>query len=245
VDALAPALLLTITFTLAEQSSGSPTYVAALLIGCVIALAAGTMLAFFRDISEAHITWPLAFGLVSVVVPLLALHMQLEWSAINAPVPVHLLALAFTWTALLVAACTIIGIVLTSAATMPRWAGVAVMPVPLLLGWAPVLAFHSATGMLFSAAIFVAVLTGIAAGVAWLLPEQWRWFVIPVTLVVGGGVIWQRFTAMPHHLPGRWLLLIDVGMALATGAMALAAPPLCRWLQRHSAARVIMQRSRE
>jgi hypothetical protein len=244
VDALAPALLLTTAFTLAEQFSGSPAYVAALLIGCVIALAAGTMLAFFRDLSEAHITWPLAFALVSVVVPLLALHIQIEWAVINAPVPVHLLAVAFTWTALLVAACTILGIVFTSAATMPRWAGVVVTPVPLLLGWAPVLALHPSAGMLFSAAIFVAVLAGIAAGVAWLLPERWRWFVIPVTLAIGGGVIWQRFSAMPHHLPGRWLFLIDAGIALAIAAMALAAPLLCRWLQSHSAARVILQRGR-
>jgi len=79
----------------------------------------------------------------------------------------------------------------------------------------------------------------VAAGLAWLLSERWRWFVIPLTLAIGAGVVWQRFTTMPHHLPGRWLFLIDEGLTLGVSAMTLAAPLLCRWLRGHSTTRIV------
>jgi 4-amino-4-deoxy-L-arabinose transferase-like glycosyltransferase len=154
-------------------------------------------------------------------------------------VPVHLLAVAFTYTALFVAACAVIGMVLTTAAVTPQWAGVTVAPVALLFGWLPVLALRTTPDDLFMASIFVAVVAGITAGVAWLLPERRRWFVIPVMLAIGAVAVWQRFTATPHHLPGRWLFLADGALALFVGALALAAPPLSRWLHSHSAARIV------
>jgi hypothetical protein len=239
VDALAPWLILTVALTIAQQDRGAPARVGALLIGCTVVLGLGTAIPFFRDMSEAHITWPVTLAFITVLLPLIALHMQIERSAVNAPVPVHLLTVAFTLTALFVAACTVIGIVLTTAALTPQWAGVTVAPVALLLGWLPVLALRTTPDDLFTVAIFVAVIAGVAAGIAWLLPERRRWFVIPVMLVIGAAMAWQRFTATPHHLPGRWLFLADAGLALFVGAMALAAPPLCRWLHGHSAAGIV------
>ncbi len=239
VDALAPWLILTVALTLARQDRGAPMRVGAILIGCAALLAVGTAVPFFRDMSAAHITWPVAFALVALFVPLIALHMRVERSAVNAPVPVHLLAVAFTYTALFVAACAVIGMVLATAALTPQWAGVTVAPVALLLGWLPMLALRTTPDDLFMAGIFVAVAAGVAAGVAWLLPERRRWFVIAAMLAIGAATVWQRFTATPHHLPGRWLFLADAGTALVMGALALAAPPVARWLHGHSAARVV------
>jgi hypothetical protein len=190
--------------------------------------------------SEAHVTWPVAFALITVFLPLIALHMQIEQSAVNAPVPVHLLAVAFTWTALFVAACTTIGIVLTTAALTPQWAGVTVAPIALLFGWLPVLALRTTPGDLFMAMTVVAVIAGISAGIAWLLPERRRWCVTPIILAIGAALIWRQFTATPHHVPGRALFLVDAGAALFMGAIALASPPLCRWLHGHSTARIVL-----
>jgi hypothetical protein len=239
VDAILPYVLLALALTAAQQRPGDPARVGLILIGGIAALASGTALPFFRDMPEAHVTWPVALTLATILLPLIALHMRMERDALNAPVPVHLLAVAFTYTALFVASCAAIGVILTTAARTPRWAGVAVTPVALLLGWLPVLALRTTPDDLFGAVIFVAVVAGIAAGVAWLVPERRRWWVIPLMLLIGALVVWNRFAAAPHHVPGRWLFLADAGLSVMTGAMALAAPPLCRWLYGHSAARVV------
>jgi hypothetical protein len=239
VDALAPWLIVTFALTFAREYDGAPARVGAALIAGTLALGLGTIIAFFRDMSEAHVTWPVAFALMAVLLPVVALHMQIERSAVNAPVPVHLLAVAFTWTALFAAACTAIGIVLTTAALTPQWAGVTVTPVALLCGWLPVLALRTTPNDLFMAVIVVAVSAGTGAGIAWLLPERRRWFIIPILLAIGAVMVWQRFTATPHHLPGSGLFLVDAGIALYMSATVLAAPPLCRWLHGHSAARIV------
>lgn len=240
VDAVAPFLILTVSLTLAREDQGSPARVGTVLIGCVALLAFGTAIAFFRDISDAHATWPVALALNAILLPLVALHMQVERSAVNAPVPVHLLTVAFTLTALFVAACTTIGIVLTTAALSPQWAGVTVAPIALLFAWLPVLALRTTPDELFTAFVTGTVIAGIGAGIAWLLPERRRWFVIPIMLVIGAAIAWREFTTTPHHLPGRLLFLADAGLALATGAIALASPPLCRWLRGHSTARIVV-----
>jgi hypothetical protein len=240
VDAVVPFLILTVALTLAREDQGSPARVGTVLIGCVALLAIGTAIAFFRDMSGAHATWPVALALNAILLPLVALHMQVERSAVNAPVPVHLLTVAFTLTALFVAACTAIGIVLTTAALTPQWAGVTVAPIALLFGWLPVLALRTTPDELLIASVTSTVIAGISAGIAWLLPERRRWFVIPIMLAVGAVIAWRAFTTTPHHLPGRWLFLADAGLALVTGAIALASPPLSRWLRSHSTARIVV-----
>ncbi len=234
LDALTPPLLLAAMMIAARQRQGEPAAIGAIVIGGAVALGLGSIVAFFRDMSAAHIIWPVVFGVVAALLPLVALHMQFEHDAINAPVPVHLLANGFTWTALLVAICTLDGLILTTVAATPQWAGVAVMPVALLVGWLPVLALRATPDALYAAVLAVAVVSLVAVGVAWLLPERRRWFVIPVALGAGAATIWPLYARTPTALPGRWLFLIDLGLAAIASLIALGAPLLCRWLRAYT-----------
>lgn len=220
----------------ARQWEGDPALVGAIIVGGAVVFALGSAVAFFRDLSASHIIWPVSFGIVAALLPLVALQMQFARDAVSAPVPVHLLTLAFTWTALLVTICTLDGLILTTVAVTPQWAGVAVTPVALLVGWLPVLALRATPTALFTAVLSVAVVALVAVGVAWLLPERRRWFVIPIALGVGAAIVWQQYTRTPTALPGRWVLLGDLGLSVIAASIALAAPLLCRWLRRHTAA---------
>jgi len=105
LDALAPYLIAFVAVAVARHafaSTRSGTIVA--IIGMLL-LAAGTLLPFFHSVPAAHLTWPVAFVLCVVILPLLALHVQVESSALAAPVAIHLLPLAFTWTGLVIAVC--------------------------------------------------------------------------------------------------------------------------------------------
>lgn len=215
----------------ARRSEGDPARVGALLIGGIALLAAGSGIAFFRDMSASHLVWPVMLGVVAVLLPLVALHAQFERAALGAPVPVHLLALAFTWTALFVTICTLDGLLLTAAAMTPQWAGVTVTPPALFVGWLPTLALRATPGALFTALLWVAAVSLVAVGVAWLLPERRRWFVIPGALAVGAVAMWPAYARTPAMLPGRWIFLVDLALMLFAAAIALTAPLLCRWLR--------------
>jgi hypothetical protein len=230
LDALAPYLIAVIVVAIARHSFASrvPGMVAA-VIG-VAALAIGSAFWFFRDMSDAHLTWPVAFVLCVVVAPLLALHVSRENIALGEPVAIQLLPLAFTWAGIVVVTCLVIGAVYTTGSAHPGWAGVVVSPLVVLLGAIPILSLNPSRPAVFSAILYIFALAEIVSGVAWLIPEHRRWYVIPAFLLLAALVIGRAFLTTPHHLPGRALLLVDAALALLPGAAALASPLLCRWL---------------
>lgn len=230
LDALAPYLIAVIAVAVARHAFASrvPGMVAAVV--AVAALAIGSAFWFFRDMSDAHLTWPVAFVLCVVVVPLLALHVSREHIALGEPVAIQLLPLAFTWAGIGIVTCLVIGAVYTTGSAHPGWAGVVVSPLVVLLGAIPILSLNPSRPAVFSAILYSFALAEIVSGVAWLIPERRRWFAIPAFLVLAALVVGHAFLTTPHHLPGRALLLVDAALAVLTGAAALASPLLCRWL---------------
>src|SRR5258708_4192065 len=94
--ALPPYLIAVIAVAVARHAFASTrSGMIAAIIG-ILLLAAGTLLPFFHAVPAAHLTWPVALVMCVVILPLLALHVQVESSALAAPVAIHLLPLAFT-----------------------------------------------------------------------------------------------------------------------------------------------------
>ena len=230
LDALAPYLIAVIAVAIAKHGSSSSFQTNVAVVIAVVLLASGTAVVVFRTLSPAHLTWPVAFVLCVVFVPLVALHSRLESTALATPVAIHLLPLAFTWTSLLIAFCLIVGMVCTMSAEQPGWAGALVSPIAVLLGAAPLLSLDPAPRAVLTTILSVLALAEIVSGVTWLLPERRRWFVIPVVLTLAVAIVGRSFFTTPHHLPGRVLLLADAALAVFAGLTALAAPLICRWL---------------
>lgn len=230
LDALAPYLIAVIAVAIARHAFASrvPGTVAAVV--AVAALAIGSAFWFFRDMSDTHLTWPVAFVLCVVVVPLLALHVSRENIALGEPVAIQLLPLAFTWAGIAIVTCLLIGAVYATGSAHPAWAGVVVSPLVVLLGAIPVLSLNPSRPAVLTGILYSFALAEIVSGVAWLIPERWRWYVIPVFLAFAALVIGREFLTTPHHLPGRALLLVDAALALLTGVATLASPLLCGWL---------------
>lgn len=230
LDALAPYLIAVTAIAIARHAFASPFPGTVATVVAIIALATGTAFWFFWDMSDAHLTWPVAFALFVLLVPLLALHVSLESVALGEPVAIQLLPIAFTWTALLIVTCLIIGATLTTGAAHPGWVSVVIAPLAVLLGTIPVLSLDPSRPAVLTAVLYIFALAEIASGVAWLMPERHRWSVAAILLVVAAFVIARAFVTTPHHFPGRILLVVDAALALLTGAAALASPLLCRWL---------------
>lgn len=232
LDALAPYLIAVVAVAVARHAFASSYPATVAVVLAAILLGGGTAVMFFRDMSDAHLTWPVAFVLFVVFVPLLALHVRLQSSALAAPVAINLLPLAFTWTGLVIATGLIMGIVYATGAEQPGWAGTIVSPFAVLLGAAPALSLHASRPAVLTATLYVFALAEIVSGLAWLIPERRRWFVVPVVLALTAIVSGRACVTAPHQAPGRILLLIDVVVAVVAGIGALAAPALCRWLAR-------------
>jgi hypothetical protein len=230
LDALAPYLIAVIAVAVARHAFASriPGMVAA--VSAVAILGIGSARWFFWDMLDSHLTWPVALVLSVAVVPLLALHVSLENIALGEPVAIQLLPLAFTWTALFIVTCLVIGAVYSTGSAHPGWAGVVVSPLVVLLGAIPLLSLNPSRPAVLSAILYIFALAEIASGVAWLIPERRRWYVIPALLILAVFVIGRAFLATPHHLPGRAVLIVDAALASLTGVAALASPLLCRWL---------------
>ncbi len=227
---MAPYLVLLIAVAVARHpfASTMPATLAVVLTTLILAIGAGT--SFFRDMSDAHLTWPVAFVLFVLMSPFLTLHASLERSALDAPVPVHLLPLVFTWTGVLITALLIAGSCDATAANQPNWAGVIVAPIAVLVGSVAATSLNLSRDAALTALLTAFAIAAIAAGVGWLLPERYRWFVIPTILAIGTLTIARSVLTTPHHLPGRWLLLGDAALASGIGLVALGSPLLCRWL---------------
>lgn len=230
LDALAPYLIAVAAVAIARHAFATtrPATIAAVV--AIILLGLGSVSSLFLHTTDAHLTWPVAFVLFVVFVPLLALHVRIESDALAAPVAIHLLPLAFTWSGLFIATCLIIGVVCMMGAEHPGWAGVAIVPLAVLLAAPPVLSLNPSRPATLTAVLYIFALAEIVSGVAWLMPERRRWFVIPAVLIVAAFVIGRAFFATPHHPPGWVLLLVDTGLALFAAAASLASPLICRWL---------------
>lgn len=227
-DAMAPYLIALIAVAIARHPYPSPTPARLAIIVAVMLLAAGAGAAFFWDLPDAHRTWPVAFVSVVLLAPLLALHVTLENSALNAPVPIHLLPLLFTWAGLLCASLLVAGYLFASTTERPGWAGVVVAPVAVFIACvaatSPVVSEHA----VLTAFLVAFAIAEVAAGIGWLLPERLRWFLVPLVLAVGALTTARIILTTPHHLPGRWLFLGDAALAAAIGLLALGSPVLCR-----------------
>lgn len=227
LDALAPHLIASIAVAIARHAFASTRPATLAVVIAVALLGAGTGMVFFWDMSDAHLTWPVAFVLCVVFVPLLALHSRVESAALAAPVAIHLLPLAFTWTGLLIVTGLVIGAVFIAGVEHPAWAGAVVSPLPVLLGAAPLLGLDPSRPAVLTAVLYAFALAEIVSGVAWLAPERRRWPIAAASLTLAAFVVGRAFATTPHHLPGRVLLLGDAALALMTGLIALAAPLLC------------------
>ncbi|GEM_PF-6185156 len=227
---MAPYLIVIIAVAIARHPFASLLPATVAIVVAIILLAAGTGATFFWERSDAHLTWPVALVLLVLLTPLLALHVSLESRALNAPAPINLLPLVFTWTSLLIVSFLIAGFLYATSANYPGWLGVTVAPVALLIGSVPAISLDASQHALLTALLYVCTLAEVAAGVGWLLPERYRWFLIPATLATGGLTAARIVQTTSHHLPGRWLLLGDAALASVIGLIALGSPLLCRWL---------------
>lgn len=229
-DATAPYLIALIAIAIARHPFVSTAPATFAVVVAVILLAAGAGMTFFWEVSDAHLTWPVAFVLFVLLTPFLALHASLENSALNAPVPIHLLPLVFTWVGLFIASLLIAGCCSTTAADQPGWAGVIVAPVAVLIGVVAATSPGASRHAVLTALLVAFAIAAVAAGIGWLLPECYRWFLIPPVLAIGALAAARIVLTAPHHLPGRWLLLGDATLAAVIGGIALGSPLLCRWL---------------
>jgi len=232
LDAMTPYLIVLIAVAIARHPfvSTAPAILAVVVAAIVLAAGAGTT--FFWDMSNAHLTWPVACALFMLVAPFLALHASLENSALDAPTPVLVLPLVFTWTGLLVTSLLIAGCLYTTAANHPGWAGVIVAPIAGLISAVAATSPDASRHAALTALLIGFAVATVAAGVGWLLPERYRWFLIVPILGIGMFAAARIVLITPHHLPGRWLLLGDATLAAVIGMIALGSPFLCRWLKR-------------
>src|SRR5947209_13283486 len=97
LDALAPYVIAVAAVAVARHAFASTQSATIVGVIAVLLLAGGTLLPFFLSMRASHLTWPVAFVLCVIFLPLLALHVSVESSALAAPVAIHLLPLAFTW----------------------------------------------------------------------------------------------------------------------------------------------------
>lgn len=229
---MAPYLIVLIAIAIARHpfASTAPAMIAVVVAVIMLAIGAGTM--FFRDMSDAHLTWSVTCALFVLVAPFLALHASLENSALNAPTPALMLPLVFTWTGLLVTSSLIAGCLYTTAADHPGWAGVIVAPIAALIATVAATSPDASRHAALTALLIGFAVAAVAAGVGWLLPERSRWFLIVPILGIGMFAAARIVLTTPHHLPGRWLLLGDATLAAVIGMIALGSPLLCRWLKR-------------
>jgi len=230
LDAMAPYLVSLIAVAIARHPFASMVPAMLAVVGAATILAIGAGALFFRDMSDSHLTWPVAFALFVLLAPFLTLHASLERSALDAPVPVHLLPLVFTWTGTLVASLLIAGYFYTISADRPGWAGVMVAPIAVLVGSVAATSLDGSRDAALDALLTTFAVAAIAAGLGWLMPERTRWFLIPTILTIGALSAARTVMMTPHHLPGRWLLLGDGALAAAIGLIALGSRFLCRWL---------------
>ncbi len=231
LDAMAPYLIILIAVAIARHpfASTTPAMLAGVVAVILLAVGAGVML--FRDMSVAHLTWPVACALFVLVAPFLALHASLENSALNAPTPALMLPLVFTWVGLLVTSSLIAGYLYATAANHPGWAGVIVAPIAALIATVAATSPDASRHATLTALLTGFAVAEVAAGIGWLLPERYRWFLIVPILGIGIVAAARIVLATPHHLPGRWLLLGDAALAAVIGLIALGSPILCRWLK--------------
>lgn len=236
LDALAPYALALIALAMTQHGWPASQPGTALVLLVVGVLAVGTGWRFFCPLPDSHATWPVAFALLAALFPLMAMHAQTEQTALVTPVPIHLLPLAFTWTALVVIAALVALCVLVTTREQPRWASVVLAPLALAFGWLPLLVLRATEREWFVAALMTFAIAEVASGVAWLLPERARWFVTPLTLAVGAWTILRDQAPRTHDLPGRSLLLVDLAVFAVFALLALAAPLICWWLTHPRAA---------
>ena len=230
LDALTPYLVAAVAVGIARApfSSIAPSRIAA--VAASLILAVGAALTFLSARRSAHLTWIMVFVSSVLLLPVVALHVRIESVALNALAPILLLPLAFTWAAMLAIATPLIGGIYVHAAEEPAWAGTVAVLLSLSIGVVPVLSANPSQRAFWNAAMMIYGAAGAAACIARLIPERRRWPVIALTLVVGAVIIGRAFLVTPHHLPGRILFVGDTALAVALGIVALAAPPLCRWL---------------
>ncbi len=236
-DAMAPYLVLIVAVAIARHSftSSVPTTFVVVVTAITLAVGAGAM--FFRDMSDSHLTWPIAFALFVLLAPFLTLHASFEHSALDAPVPVHLLPLVFTWAGTFIVASLIASYLYTLSASDSGWAGLNVAPIAVLVASVAATSFRLSRDATLAALLTAFAIAAIATGIGWLMPERYRWFLIPVVLTTGAVTTLRAVLMTPHHLPGRWLFLGDGALATAIGLIALASPFLCRWLTSQRAMR--------
>lgn len=229
-DAMVPYLIALIALAIARHPFESiiPATLAVIIAACLLAIGAGAL--FFWEMSDAHLTWPVAFVLFVLLGPFLALHASLENSALNAPVPIHVLPLIFTWAGLFIMSFLIAGSLATVGADNPAWTGVIVAPVAAFTSAVAATSPDASRHAVLTALLIAFAVAEVAAGVGWLLPERYRWFLIPAILAISALVAARIVQTTPHHLPGRWLLLGDAALATMIGLIAFGSPFLGRWL---------------
>lgn len=230
LDALIPYFIVAVALAVVQHHFPSPSVAVLTVVVATVALAVGTAAMFVRELSVAHLTWPMGLVLLIVVFPLLGLHVQVESVALAAPVAVHLLPLTFTWMALLAATCLLIGVVLVLSSEDAGWAGTLIAPIALLFGVAPSIAARPSEQAFLTIVLLILLLSELSVGIAWLLPQHWRWWVVPASLTVGIAMLARTLAGTSHQQPGRAMLLVDVGLVVVVGVVALLAAPLCRWL---------------
>jgi len=230
LDALAPYALAFLALIVTQGSWPASQPGAALVLLVIAALVVGTGWRFFRPLPDSHATWPVALVLLAVIFPLMAMHAQNAHTALVTPVPIHLVPLAFTWTALVIIALLTAASVIVMTREQPHWAGVTLVPLAVAFGWLPLLALRATECQWFAVALMTFALAEIASGVAWFLPERARWFVAPLSLAVGAWAIVRDGIPSSQTLPGRPLLLLDLTVIAAFVLLTLAAPFICRRL---------------
>jgi len=232
LDAMAPYLIVLIAVAIARHPFASTLPAMLTVAVAVILLAIGAGAMFFWDMSDAHLTWPVACALFVLLAPFLALHASLENSALNAPTPALMLPLVFTWIGLLVMSSLIAGYLYATAANHPGWVGVIVAPIAALVATVAAISPDASRHAVLTALLTGFAIAEVAAGIGWLLPERYRWFLIVPILGIGMVAAAHIVLTTSHHLPGRWLLLGDATLAAVIGLIALGSPILCRWLKR-------------
>lgn len=231
-DAMAPYLIALIAVAIARQPFASTVPATVAVVGAALLLAAGAGASFFWALPVAHRTWPVACALFVLLSPFLALHVSLEHSALNAPVPIILLPLVFTFGGLFIISLLIAGCLSATSADQPGWGGVIVAPIAALIAAVAATSPNGSRDALLTALLIAFAIATVAAGIGWLMPERSRWFLIPPILAIGALAATRTVLLTPHHLPGRWLLGVDALLAGIVGLIALGSPLLCRWLKR-------------
>lgn len=175
-----------------------------------------------------------------VLVPILALFLPAAilrgqvLTQINGDTDLVVLApLVISWLLMVAATIVCVGVAITIGRHAPSFAGLTLLPLPLIQAWLLILAPPFREPAVIAALGSALVLTALGTFVAWVVPLKQRPHVPLVAIAAQFGIFWlQRFGWPTFNGVVRPIVALDIAFYVAVLLLIATAPPLATWMRR-------------